>query len=158
MLAVVIQPYAYNRMKSIDDIKSVAILKFSRKGILDEDFTYETVYDLPMSEIENKKELYDLLIKQMQKENVITYNAKLFKTNLCILAESLGEEIPDGVLNKVPCLMTRFGALHNHRRYAKIVDALQYYDHTLTVDTSDPYDMSAKTIVLYRLMQEAGDL
>lgn len=158
MLSVVLQPYSYNRMKSLNDIKSVAILKFGRKGILDEDFTFETVYDCTMAEVENKKELFDLLIKNIQKDNLVTYNSRLLVTTLRILADNLNEDIPDEVIKKIPDLMVKFAKLHNGGRWAKLEDALQYYDHTLSVDTEDPYDMTQKTIILYRLMQEAEDL
>ena len=158
MLAVTIQPYSYNHMKSLNDLKSLCILKFTHKGLIDNDFTYDVKEDATMSEIENKEEFYKSLISSVKKGNVITNNSRLLITTINILADSLNEEVPDNLSDLIPDLMVKFAKLHNHGRWAKLQDALQYYDYQEAVDTSDPYDMCAKTIMLYRLMQEAGDL
>ena len=47
MLSVTIQPYSYRKMSSLKDLKSLAVLKFSHKGIIDDDFCFETVYIFP---------------------------------------------------------------------------------------------------------------
>ena len=160
MLSVTIQPYSYKKINILSDLASVAVLKFSHKSIFDEDFTFTGVYndliaDLDKNDIEK---LFDLLIKNACNNTLITYNSKLFFDTLNVLGNTCNKEIPDEVFEKVPDLMKKFARLHNNGRWAKLEDALQYYDHTLNVDTTDPYDMSEKTIILYRLMQDNEDL
>ena len=158
MLSVTIQPYSYKKISSFKDLKNLAVLKFSHKGIVDDDFCFETMYDCSIDEVEDKEKLFNLLIKNIQNNNLITYNSKLLKQTLHILGDYCHSTIDDSIYNKIPDLMVQFGKLHNNGRWAKLEDALQYYDHTLTVDTNDPYDMSEKTIVLYRLMQDHNDI
>lgn len=158
MLSVTIQPYSYRKMSSLKDLKSLAVLKFSHKGIIDDDFCFETVYDCSIDEVENKKDLLDILLKNIKSKNLITYNSRLLIQTLHVLAEYCNETIDDDVYATIPDLMVKFGKLHNNGRWAKLEDALQYYDHTLSVDTNDPYDMSEKTIILYRLMQDHNDI
>ena len=45
MLAVTIQPYDYSRMRSLKDLKSICILRFTHKGLVDEDFAYDVKED-----------------------------------------------------------------------------------------------------------------
>lgn len=158
MLAVTIQPYDYSRMRSLKDLKSICILRFTHKGLLDEDFAYDVKEDASMSEIENKEELFDTLMNSIKKGNVITYNSRLLITTIHILADAVDKEVPDNLNDLIPDLMVKFSKLHNRGRWAKLQDALKYYGYTEKVDTSDPYDMCAKTIMLYRLMQEADEL
>ena len=63
MLAVTIQPYDYSRMRSLKDLKSICILRFTHKGLLDEDFAYDVKEDA-------ERELRNLLYSQNKKKYV----------------------------------------------------------------------------------------
>lgn len=162
MVSVVIQPFTYSKIDSLDDIKSITILKCSRKAIFDEDFSYETLCDKEIKNIENLSEIYDIIVKNINNETLITYNSRLLISGLIVLEERVSNltsgEMKTPDYKKVPDLMVKFANLHNNGKWAKIANALQYYDYNLSVDTNDSHDMAAKTIMLYRLMKDADDL
>lgn len=158
MLAVVIQPYSYKRMHELRDLKSISILRFTHRGLLDEDFAFDVKAEGGITEIDDLNELYDSLVKSIEKGDVITYNSRLLITTINILASELGREVPADMSSNIVDLMYKFSRLHNNGRWAKLEAALTYYDHKMSVDTEDPHDMCAKTIMLYRLMQENDEL
>ena len=154
MLSVIIQPKTFKNTYQIADIERVVILKFSHKPMFENDYAYTVLYDSSNPD----KECLDIINKNINDDNLITYNGKM----LCALLDAIDQEsdnYSNEYADKIVGLMEYFAELHSSNgRWWKLERALEFYDYNADVDTSDPMDMAIKSLILYRLMVKNDDL
>ena len=146
MLSIIIQPKNWNP-KTIDDIERITIIKFSHKSLYENDVSYITMFDGN----DYNKDLVLNIVKNLKNENVLTYNGKLLKSTMEILSKYYG--IDEDYRENVIPLMELYAELHNNNRWAKLQDALNFYDINESVDIYDPFNMAKNTFLLYRKME-----
>ena len=146
MLSIIIQPKNWNP-KTIDDIERITIIKFSHKSLYENDVSYITMFDGN----DYNKDLVLNIVKNLKNENVLTYNGKLLKSTMEILSKYYG--IDEDYRENVIPLMELYAALHNNNRWAKLQDALNFYDINESVDIYNPFNMAKNTFLLYRKME-----
>jgi len=148
MLSVVIQPFDYQYINSLEDIKSVSVFKFSKRAIIEEDYNYETVYDGELSE-----DVIKLIFDNLKDGNVITYSGLLLSRTLSAISNSKSEYAFHQ--KEIKGLMELYADKYPiKKKWHKLHEALGNYNYITNINTSMPSDVAKNTIVLYRFMQE----
>lgn len=149
MLAVCVQPYSYKHIRSLSDIKQISIIKFGRKQLFEDDYSFEVVYDgIP------KKEIVNTIVSNCNDENVITYSGGLLYKTMRVLSEVSDIDFD---YEKITGLMELYASAKS-KPWTKLCDALASYDFEADFDRDDPMEMAKYTMILYRLMVKNNDL
>lgn len=162
MLAITIQPYSYEQINELKDLKSICVLKFQHRSVIPDDFDYRIRINGDFKDIlksSTLEEIYNEIIKNIEKDYVVTYNANLLISTLTVIAKELGKSLSSDTKNHIIDLMGTYARIHNSGRYARTGVALNYYTKkTEKIDTSNPFAMSKASVKLYRLMQNKDEI
>ena len=148
MLSVVIQPHSYQHMAKPSDIKSVSVIKFSRRALGERDFFYDELYNGELTD-----DAVKVIFDNLGNENVITYSGQLLRSMLSILTRNNSQYSFDD--SKIVGLMEMYSEEYPiSKRWYKLVEALENYGYKTIFDRDDPSEMTKNTLILYRFMQK----
>ena len=154
MYSIVIQPYNYQTIKTLSDIKSVSIMKFSRRPFRinsEEIGGYDVVYEGALTE-----EVIKMIFENVNNNNVITYNRKLLARTMHAIENECPQYTFDS--SKIIGLMEDFITVchkpSDGRPWYKLADLLKHYGSAMPINRDDPTDMAQGTVLLYRFIQK----
>ncbi len=146
MLSVVIQPKSYRHMSSLEDIKSVSVIKFGRNALYEDDFFYDVLYDGELTD-----DAIEVIARNLKSGSVITYSAGLLIKMLGILQEEKGLEFS---ADQVIGLMEDYASVYpTSKKWHKLQEALSNYGYNTEFDRDNPCEITKHSIILYRYMK-----